>query len=67
MKIEDPLFVLDRFVMHVRAMRHAQITRDNHPTEGTREVAKHKEKVVDDMVSRLLVDLKDTPGYMRLN
>lgn len=67
MKIEDPLFVLDRFVMHVRAMRHAQITRDNNPTEGTREVAKHKEKVVDDMVSKLLVDLKDTQGYMRLN
>ena len=53
--------------MHVRAMRHAQITRDNNTTDGTREVAKHKEKVVDDMVSRLLVDLKDTPGYMRLN
>ncbi len=67
MKIEMPLYVLDRFVMHVRAMRHAQKTRDSNPTDGTREVAQRKEKVVDDMVSRLLVDLKDTQGYMRLN
>ena len=67
MKIENPLFVLDRLTMHVRAMRHAQKTRDSNPTDGTREVAQRKEKVVDDMVSRLLVDLKDTQGYMRLN
>lgn len=67
MKIEMPLYVLDRFVMHVRAMRHAQITRDNNPTDGTREAARYKEKVVDELCQKLLGDLQDTPGYMRLN